>query len=77
MLHFVSIPGRNSELEADFLDSLRQAIRDGDMSYRRIAKRAGISNVAIVRFMHGNGIQTYTLKRLARVLGYTVALVKR
>ena len=58
-------------VEAD----LQDAIRASNMSYRRIAKRAGISHVAIIRFMRGGGVQTYTLKALARVLGYTITLV--
>ena len=65
------------KVEPDLLATLRKAIRSSDMSYRRIGKRAGISHVAIIRFMRGNGLQTYTLKRLARVLGYTVTLVPK
>ena len=64
-------------VEADVLMTLRDAIRTSDMSYRRIGKRAGISHVAIIGFMRGKGLQTYTLTRLARVLGYTVTLVPK
>lgn len=64
-------------MEPDLLATLRTAIRNSDMSYRRIGKRAGISHVAIIRFMRGNGLQTYTLKALARVLGYDITLVPK
>lgn len=67
----------NVVVESDLLATLRDAIRSSDMSYRRIAKRAGISHVAIIRFMRGGGVQTYTLKALARVFGYTVTLVPK
>lgn len=76
-VYLVTVPGmvETDAVEPDLLTTLREAIRTSDMSYRRIGKRAGISHVAIIRFMRGNGLQTYTLKRLARVLGYTVTLV--
>ncbi len=63
------------DVDADLLAALRKAVRTSEMGYRRIGKRAGISHVTIIRFMRGNGLQTYTLTRLARVLGYTVTLV--
>lgn len=67
----------NPNVETDLLATLREAIRTSGMSYRRIGKRAGISHVAILRFMRGGGVQTYTLKALARVFGYTVKLVPK
>jgi len=51
-------------------DALKQAIRESDMSVYQIAKRAGISQIMISRFLSGErDIRLATADKLANTLG--------
>jgi len=50
-------------------DEIRRAIQSSGLSRYEIAKRSGVQQSALSRFVRGEGLSTASLDRLAPVLG--------
>ncbi len=60
-------------LMADLVETLKQAIVNSEMSRYEIARRAGVSQAIISRFVNGErGIKLETAGKLASVLGLSL-----
>jgi transcriptional regulator with XRE-family HTH domain len=57
-------------------DTIRQAIREHELSQAAIAGRAGISASQVYRFLLGQDLKLSTLDVLAEVLGLEVTIRK-
>lgn len=57
-------------------DLIRRAITSSPMSRYEIAKRCGVSQAALSRFIHGKAMTTDVLDRIAKPLGLKL-VVKR
>jgi hypothetical protein len=60
-----------------FSDQVREIIRKSGRTHRSIAKEMGVAPSVVHRFMHGSGMSTSSVDRLARVLGLRVIVAKR
>jgi transcriptional regulator with XRE-family HTH domain len=60
----------------DFLDQIRQAVKDSGKTRYRISKETGINQATLSRFVAGKqGLSTKSLVALARFLNLTIAKV--
>ena len=63
--------------DPSFTDQIREAIRRSGRTNYAIAKDMGVAASVVHRFMHGTGLESPTLDRLARVLRLRVAVDER
>ena len=62
----------------DLADDVRTAIRESGLSRYEIAKKTGVSQSVLSRFMSGEtGMTLATLERIAPLLGLEIVIRKR
>lgn len=61
-------------LKGSVSEAIRELVRGGNESYRRLARRTGIDAASIVRFASGLEIRSSTLDKLADHYGVGVAI---
>ncbi len=58
-------------------EQARRAVLDSDLSRYEIAKRAGLRESVLTRFVHGGHVTTATLDALQPVLGLTLTAKRK
>jgi DNA transposition AAA+ family ATPase len=62
----------------DFIDQIRQAVKDSGITRYRIYKETGIDQATLSRFVAGKqGLSTKSLVALARFLNLTIAKLEQ